>query len=312
MPGFADGDLGLLLDCVAACNAYAGQTICPVRLISEQGTAVPAASGRDYGVDCALIQEGGQGALLWVLAGAVEADIDQQSPLNIALARCHHGDRMVAASFGGAFYLARAGLLDGVRASVHWTLHDLFADRFPNVIASPSLYEIESPYATCGGGLSTAELFIHLMATRFGNELAASLSDRLLLERVRTGDVRQRVPLQAQLGASQPKLTQAVSLMEANLEEPLTTDEVASLVGISRRQLERLFKQHLDRVPSQYYLELRLNRARQLLKQTAKSIIQIGLSCGFSSGPHFSSAYRNHFGMTPREDRQSVRRAPGG
>ena len=95
--------------------------------------------------------------------------------------------------------------------------------------------------------------------------------------------------------------------MEANIEEPLTTDEIAQHVCVSRRQLERIFKQYLNRVPSQYYLELRLNKARQLLMQTSKSIIQIGLSCGFSSGPHFSSAYRNFFGATPREDRNQRR-----
>jgi len=95
--------------------------------------------------------------------------------------------------------------------------------------------------------------------------------------------------------------------MESNFEEPLTTDEIARHVCVSRRQLERIFKQYLNSVPSQYYLELRLNRARQMLLQTSKSIIQIGLSCGFSSGPHFSSAYRNCFGITPREDRNQRR-----
>ena len=116
-----------------------------------------------------------------------------------------------------------------------------------------------------------------------------------------------RIPLQNRLGSSHPKLTQAVLLMEANIEEPLTTDEIAQHVCVSRRQLERIFKQYLNRVPSQYYLELRLNKARQMLMQTSKSIIQIGLSCGFSSGPHFSSAYRNFFGATPREDRNQRR-----
>src|SRR3546814_5864399 len=123
------------------------------------------------------------------------------------------------------------------------------------------------------------------------------------------GGERQLIPLQNRLGASHPKLTQAVLLMEANIEEPLTTDEIAQHVCVSRRQLERIFKQYLNRVPSQYYLELRLNKARQMLMQTSKSIIQIGLSCGFSSGPHFSSAYRNFFGATPRADRNQRRRS---
>ncbi len=115
------------------------------------------------------------------------------------------------------------------------------------------------------------------------------------------------MPLRNRLGASHPTLTQAVLLMETHIEEPLTTDEIAQQVSVSRRQLERIFKQYLNRVPSQYYLELRLNRARQMLMQTSKSIIQIGLSCGFSSGPHFSSAYRNFFGVTPRDDRNQRR-----
>jgi len=122
----------------------------------------------------------------------------------------------------------------------------------------------------------------------------------------------QRIPLATRIGGSQPKLTDAVSLMEANIEEPLSTDDIAYYVGVSRRQLERLFKQYLSTVPSKYYLSLRLARARQLLQQTSKSIVQIGLACGFSSGPHFSSTYRSHFGITPREERaQRTRIMPG-
>jgi transcriptional regulator GlxA family with amidase domain len=142
-------------------------------------------------------------------------------------------------------------------------------------------------------------------------EQAGAIAEELIVERLREGSERQRIPLKNRLGSSHPKLTQAVMLMEANIEEPLTTDEIAQHVCVSRRQLERIFKQYLARVPSQYYLELRLNRARKMLTQTSKSIIQIGLSCGFSSGPHFSSAYRNFFGVTPRDDRNQRRGTAG-
>jgi AraC-like DNA-binding protein len=100
-----------------------------------------------------------------------------------------------------------------------------------------------------------------------------------------------------------PKLTEALALMKANFEEPLPGDDIARLVGVSRRQLERLFKQHLDTLPSKHYLEMRLAHARTLLQESSQSILQVGLACGFSSGPHFSSTYRAHFGMTPREER---------
>jgi transcriptional regulator GlxA family with amidase domain len=119
---------------------------------------------------------------------------------------------------------------------------------------------------------------------------------------------RQQAPAALRAAVQSPKLAEAVALMEANVEEPLPTEDIARLVGVSRRQLERLFKQHLQSLPSRYYLELRLLRAHHLLRETGQSILQVGLACGFSSGPHFSSAYRNHFGITPREERaQRVR-----
>ncbi len=156
---------------------------------------------------------------------------------------------------------------------------------------------------SCAGGAATFDFMMALVAANLGQEFVATLSEVFSMERLRPGSERQRIPLATRIGGSQPKLTEAVSLMEANIEEPLTTDDIAYYVGVSRRQLERLFKQHLGTVPSKYYLELRLSRARQLLQQTSKSIVQIGLACGFSSGPHFSSTYRSHFGITPREER---------
>jgi AraC family transcriptional regulator, L-arginine-responsive activator len=134
--------------------------------------------------------------------------------------------------------------------------------------------------------------------------MMAGVKESLCIERVRTHDERQRVALQARFGPLQPKLSEAVTLMENNIEEPLSTDDIAGLVGLSRRQLERLFKQHLDSLPSRYYLELRLKRARQLLLETNHSIVQVGLLCGFSSGSHFSTAFGALFGNTPREERQ--------
>ena len=203
----------------------------------------------------------------------------------------------------GSYWMARAGLLSGYRATLHWQEINRFSDDFPDVIVSSNLYEIDRNRGSCAGGAATLDFMLALIGQQLGSDFTAQLSEVFSIERVRPGNERQRIPLQTRIGGSQPKLTEAVSLMEANIEEPLTTDDIAFYVGVSRRQLERLFKQHLNTVPSKYYLELRLNRARQLLQQTSKSIVQIGLSCGFSSGPHFSSTYRNHFGMTPREER---------
>ena len=227
--------------------------------------------------------------------------------LSSAIKQVARGGCIMGGLSAGVYPLAQLGLLDGYRAAVHWRWQDDFAERFPKVIATSHLFDWDRDRLSACGGLSVLDLLLALLARDHGAELAGAVSEELVVERIREGGERQRIPLQNRLGSSHPKLTQAVLLMEANIEEPLTTDEIAQHVCVSRRQLERIFKQYLNRVPSQYYLELRLNKARQMLMQTSKSIIQIGLSCGFSSGPHFSSAYRNFFGATPREDRNQRR-----
>ncbi len=240
---------------------------------------------------------------------ADEPPLNVSAPLAGALKQLVRSGCVIGGLSAGVYPLAQLGLLDGYRAAVHWRWHDDFAERFPKVIATSHLFDWDRDRLTACGGLAVLDLLLALLARDHGAELAGAVSEELVVERIREGGERQRIPLQNRLGSSHPKLTQAVLLMEANIEEPLTTDEIAQHVCVSRRQLERIFKQYLNRVPSQYYLELRLNKARQMLMQTSKSIIQIGLSCGFSSGPHFSSAYRNFFGATPREDRNQRRSA---
>jgi transcriptional regulator GlxA family with amidase domain len=238
---------------------------------------------------------------------ADEPPVDIPPALATALRQVARTGGCLGAASAGVYPLAQLGLLDGYRTAVHWRWQDDFSERFPKVIATSHLFDWDRDRLTACGGVAVLDMLLALLARDHGTELAGAVSEELVVERIREGDERQRIPLQNRIGASHPKLTQAVLLMEANIEEPLTTDEIAQHVCVSRRQLERIFKQYLNRVPSQYYLELRLNKARQLLMQTSKSIIQIGLSCGFSSGPHFSSAYRNFFAATPREDRNQRR-----
>ena len=204
----------------------------------------------------------------------------------------------------GVLWLADAGVLNGVRAALPWALYadvDINADR---AVFTPHLYEIDGNRLSCCGGAASIDFALTLVEHIFGAALQAQIKEALCIDRVRGAEERQRVALQARFGALQPKLSEAVTLMEANIEEPLSTDDIAGLVGLSRRQLERLFKQYLGSLPSRYYLELRLQRARQLLLDTNNSIVQVGLMCGFSSGSHFSTAFGALFGNTPREERQ--------
>ena len=211
----------------------------------------------------------------------------------------------------GSYILARLGLLNGYRSTIHWESLASLREEFPATIVSSELFEIDRDRYVAGGGTAPLDMMLHLISQRHGMDIAIAISDMFTCERIRGRHDRQRMPLQQRLGSSQPKLIEAVSLMEANLEEPMNLDELARHVSVSRRQLERIFQKHVQCVPTRYYLELRLQRARQLLLQTSMSIVDVAFSCGFVSAPHFSKCYRDCYGIPPRDERR-LRNATSG
>ena len=218
---------------------------------------------------------------------------------------CNQYDISLVGIDMGAFWIADAGLFREQPATVHWQALDPFTETYQDVNVTHHLFETGEQRLSCAGKAANLDFMLYLIERNEDSELAAQVAEVLCLDRIRLPDERQRIPLHNLGGETQPKLTLAMELMEQNTEEPLATDEIAELVNLSRRQLERLFKRYVGNMPAKYYLELRLKKARQLLLTLSKSIIQIGLSCGFSSGPHFSSAYKAFFEITPREERNN-------
>jgi transcriptional regulator GlxA family with amidase domain len=212
----------------------------------------------------------------------------------------------------GTRILARAGLLNGHRATLHWESLPAFTEAFPDIEASAELFEIDRKRITCAGGTAAIDMMLHRMWAQHGQDLAVAVSEQLLHDRIRNPGDHQRMALGVRLGVRHPKLLAIVEAMERAVEDPLSLDQLAALGGVSRRQLERLFRSHLGDTPSGYYLKLRLRRARHLLEQTEMSVLQVGTACGFASAPYFSRAYRGLFCRPPREDRRFVwsRRAP--
>ena len=146
----------------------------------------------------------------------------------------------------------------------------------------------------------------HLISLQQGRRMSAAISEEFLVDNLRGMSERQRITLRQKIGTSQPKLTEAVILMENNLEEVLSTTELANYVKVSKRQLECLFKTYLDYTPMQYYLKLRLRNAKRLLLQTDKAVTEISICCGFKSSPHFSKSYKDLFSISPRDERRQI------
>jgi len=206
----------------------------------------------------------------------------------------------------GTYALARAGLLEGYRCAIHWENMAAIREEFPNTIFSPELFVVDRNRFTCSGGVAPLDLMLNIIKEQVGNEIAAAISEQFVVERIRDARDRQHIPLLARVGHGHERLLEAAALMEANTEEPMSLDELASHTKVSRRQLERLFKKYLNCAPTKYYLEVRLRRARELLLQTDMSILDITAACGFQSAPHFSKSYRKLFGHPPSAERKQT------
>jgi transcriptional regulator GlxA family with amidase domain len=206
----------------------------------------------------------------------------------------------------GSAYLARAGLLDGYRCTIHWEDRDVLLEQFPHLIVSNRLFEIDRDRYTCSGGVSPLDLMTFLLSQPpGGRELAEQVTGLLVAQR-RAADENQTVPLRQRLAAVPKLLVDALELMESNLEEPLTPVEIASYLALSRRTLERLFQSHLGMSPAQKYLQLRLARARIAMLRTHRSLDDVAVANGFASTSHFVARYRKAFGRTPMADRAGL------
>ncbi len=203
------------------------------------------------------------------------------------------------------YTLAKAGLLDGKRATIHWENQDSFTEEFEDVTLTKSVFVIDGNRITTAGGTASIDLMLKLIAEDQGEDLANLVADQLIYTSIRTDQDTQRLSIPTRIGVRHPKLGQVIRMMEQKIEEPISPAQLAQDVGMSTRQLERLFRRYLNRSPKRYYMELRLAKARNLLMQTDMSVINVALACGFASPSHFSKCYRAHYETTPYRERGS-------
>ncbi|MEO1239770.1 MAG: GlxA family transcriptional regulator [Pseudomonadota bacterium] len=202
-----------------------------------------------------------------------------------------------------SFTLAKAGLLDGKRATIHWENQDSFLEEFPDVDLTKSVFVMDGNRFTTAGGTSSIDLMLKIISDDHGEDLASQVADQLIYTTIRTDQDTQRLSVPTRIGIRHPKLALVIQRMEAAIEDPLSPSILAKEVGLSTRQLERLFRRYLSRSPKRYYMELRLQKARNLLMQTDMSVINVALACGFTSPSHFSKCYRSHYNTTPYRER---------
>jgi transcriptional regulator GlxA family with amidase domain len=300
-PNFSMMSFTSAVEPLRAANRLAGNDLYRWEIFTRDGTPVAASSGIEVVPHCG-IESVDRLENLVVISGLDAHTFDDKAVIAWLRKLERNGCRLGAISTG-SYILARAGLLEGCRCTIHWENLSGCREDYPQLDITGELFEIGSKRFTCSGGTATLDLMLSLIAEKHSRDLATQVAEQFIHERIRDTHDQQRMDLRGRLGISHPKLINVVALMEQHLEEPMARAELARQTGLSIRQLERLFRKYMGRTPTRYYQELRLQRARTLLKQTSLSVLDIALACGFVSASHFSKCYREFFAKTPREER---------
>ncbi len=282
-------------------NQVSGQKLYQWVLASVDGQQVSCSNGTVVQVDMGLGEVTRDDTVL--VCGGIDVIEATSKPVLSWLRREARRGAAVGGLCTGAWSVAKAGLLDGRRATIHWENQDSFVEDFDEVLLTKSVFVIDGNRLTTAGGTASIDLMLRLIARDHGEPLANTIADQLIYTSIRTDRDSQRLSIPTRIGVRHPKLALVIGRMEANIEEPVSPADLAEDVGMSTRQLERLFRRYLNRSPKRYYMEIRLQKARNLLMQTEMSVINVALACGFASPSHFSKCYRAHYQTTPYRER---------
>lgn len=287
-----------------AANRLSGRELYEWRHYTVDGQAARPSTGVTMQVDGAI-----DGSLdvdiLFLCAGGNPAIFNHRATF-AALRRLSARGVVIGGVSGGAFILARAGVLTGYRCTIHWEHEPAFVETFPDLAFERCLFVIDRKRITSAGGPEGLDLVVELIADAHGPELAQRVGDWHIRTQKRSGESAQRASVVQRYRVSHPGLVVALEAMEANKEEPLERDALASAASLSLRQLERLFKTQMRTTIREHYLAIRLDEAMRLLRETDLSRAMVAAACGFTSTSHFSRCFRRRFAMSPGDARTFV------
>ena len=284
-----------------AANELAQEELFSWWIVSSHGSPVPSSSGLRITPDGAIDSIDHCWAAF--VSGGRNSHLTRDRGVEGWLRRLRAKGARVGAISDGAYVLARAGLLDGHLCTIHWNCIEGFSETYPNIEVSEKIYQIDRNHYTCAGGTASMDMMLKVIEQEHGRDLAMAVAEHFMHIDIREEQADQRKPAGDRHDLRNETLIRTLELIESNLEETLSVAEISRRVGVSARQIERLFAAFLGCTPSQYYRRLRLRRARHLLTSSSLSVTEIGVACGFSSMSHFSKCYRDQYGVSPRRER---------
>ncbi len=288
--------LAAVMEPMRGANRVAGRALFDWRLLSPDGAPSESSSGLPLAVSGAANAETDADAVIALASFEVQAHGDA---LSAPLRRVARRGLALGGVEAGSWLLARAGLLSGKRATTHWEDLEAFADAHPEVDVRPDRYVVDGRIFTTGGASPALDMMLHLVRARYGYAIALNVASLFIYDQAHQGDDPQPQVSLGRLGWREPRLREAVALMEAHLDDPTPISALARQIGCSERRLGELFQSRLNTAPYAYYLTLRLNAGRRLAIDSALSMAEIADATGFGSASAFARAFRGRFGESP-------------
>lgn len=304
MERFSMNAFASVIEPVRIANRLLGREYYQWTTYSLDGNPVTASNGCEVAVKKSIRDL--HDADITLLCTGIDVErLPLDTELGNKLRRLNAMGRTFGAICTGAYLLARYHLLDGRRCTIHWENLRSLREEFPDVEVTSDIFAIDRNCITCAGGMASLDMMLRLIAIQHGAYLAHEVAEVALYQNMRSGESAQRHDIETRTGISNAKILDAIRIMDLHIEDPLSCQQLAMTVNLSPRQLERLFRRHFNCTPGQYYLRLRLETARDLLRRTSRPVLDVALACGFASTSHFTKCYRERFLCTPTEERQS-------
>ena len=294
------------LEPLRAANRLLGREAYRWDLFSDHGGPALASNGMEIAVAGGLaqmIEALDADAFLFVCAG-LDSDPPHRARLNAALIQAARSGAVMGSLSAGTFLLARAGLLNGARCTVHWEFQPAFEEAFPSIECTSGLFVIDGKRWTGSGGITGMDMMLHLIESEHGPDLSRGVGNQFQVDRIRNAAIHQRPGSLERIDTLPEPLQQAVSIMLAHIEVPLKMGQIAELCGMNLRRMERMFQAHLSSAPALFYRRIRLEKARELLMHSNLSTLEISFLTGFSSSSHFAMAYLREYGVRPSDMRR--------
>jgi transcriptional regulator GlxA family with amidase domain len=307
LKSFSAFDLISVIESLKEANRKDATKLYEWALLSENGKPCTASTGMAINVDDALITLDRRDTLI-VLGGE---EFISASTLRVLawLQRQARFGLTIGGISSATFALAKAGILRESEIVTHWSFRSSMQETLSEFDVICSIFSMREKRFTCAGGAATLDLMLQLISREQGAEVATWVADNMVCSLPRTGAYEQRISQATRIEERNTKVFEAIQIMHNALEIPISLPVIAKDVGISIRQLERLFSKYLRATPMAYYMKLRLERARSLLIQTDMKIIEVAIASGYDSASQFSKLYKKQFGITPHQERPAVQPA---